>query len=61
MIIHSIPRPSLMQGKFFSCNDLSKMTEEECKCVLSPWLGLGGRGLRAGATYEGPGTGGSSQ
>lgn len=23
--------PSWMQGKFYSCNDLSKMTEEECR------------------------------
>lgn len=45
---------SWMQGKFFSCNDLSKMTEEECKCVC--WGG-GGSGAGAGSPSAG-GTGG---
>ena len=40
---------SWMQGKFFSCNDLSKMTEEECKCVcVGGALGRGQAALPLG-------------
>lgn len=37
-----------MQGKFFRCNDLSKMTEEECRCA-----GPAGQGRRAGGPPAG--------
>lgn len=44
----TLPLPLLVQGKFFSCNDLSKMTEEECRCAGSASPVYNGRGHQQG-------------